>query len=41
VLLLFGAGRISKVVRELGKGMRDFRSVLKDSEGKEETDGKK
>ncbi len=41
VLLLFGVGRISKIAGELGKGMHDFRSALKDPEGKEETDGKK
>lgn len=34
VLLLFGVGRISKVGEELGKGIRAFRSGLK--EGSEE-----
>ena len=35
ILLLFGVGRIGKIAKELGKGMRDFRSGLsgKDEEG--------
>lgn len=30
ILLLFGAGRISKVAKELGSGIRDFRKGLND-----------
>jgi sec-independent protein translocase protein TatA len=35
-IVLFGAGRIGKMVGELGKGTRDFQSGLK---GGEETKG--
>ncbi len=41
VLLLFGAGRISKIAGEMGKGIRDFRSAFKEAEVKEETIEKK
>ncbi len=30
VLLLFGVGRISKIAREMGAGIRAFRSGLKE-----------
>jgi sec-independent protein translocase protein TatA len=33
ILLLFGPGRIGKVAGELGRGIREFRSGLKDDEG--------
>jgi sec-independent protein translocase protein TatA len=32
ILLLFGAGRISKIARELGKGVSEFRSGLTENE---------
>jgi sec-independent protein translocase protein TatA len=32
VLLLFGVGRISKIAGEMGKGIKAFRSSIKDSE---------
>ena len=32
ILLLFGAGRISKIARELGKGVSEFRSGLTKNE---------
>ena len=35
VLLLFGPGRLSRIAGEIGKGIREFRSGLK--EGTEET----
>lgn len=41
VLLIFGVGRVSKIGRELGTGIREFREGLsgKEDEGKdEETD---
>ncbi|HEX7432569.1 MAG TPA: twin-arginine translocase TatA/TatE family subunit [Anaerolineaceae bacterium] len=28
IILLFGVGRIGKIAKELGKGVRDFRSGL-------------
>ncbi len=28
IILLFGVGRISKVAREMGKGVREFRSGI-------------
>lgn len=34
VLLLFGPGRLSRIAGEIGKGIREFRSGLK--EGSEE-----
>lgn len=37
VVLLFGAGRISQVARELGQGLRAFRESLK---GEGDTDTK-
>jgi sec-independent protein translocase protein TatA len=38
VLLLFGVGRVSKIGRELGTGIREFRQGLAgdDSEGKKQ-----
>lgn len=42
VLLLFGVGRISKIAKELGSGIRSFREGLKgdqeESENKDRTD---
>ncbi len=32
VLLIFGTGRITKVASEMGKGIKEFRSGLKDSD---------
>jgi sec-independent protein translocase protein TatA len=32
VLLIFGTGRITKVASELGKGIKEFRSGLKEGE---------
>ena len=32
IVLLFGVGRIGKVGGELGKGIREFRSAIKDNE---------
>ena len=38
VLLVFGVGRVSKVGRELGTAISEFRSGLKsDDEGEDET----
>ena len=39
VLLIFGTGRITRVFGEMGKGIREFRSGLK--EGEENTDASK
>lgn len=38
ILLLFGPGRIGKVAGELGRGIREFRSGLKDDEDEAEGD---
>lgn len=35
VLLIFGVGRVSKIGRELGEGIREFRNGLSGSEEKE------
>jgi sec-independent protein translocase protein TatA len=34
VVLIFGVGRIGKVGKELGTGMREFRKGLQDNENK-------
>jgi sec-independent protein translocase protein TatA len=33
VVLIFGAGRITKVAGELGKGIKEFRSGVKEVDG--------
>ncbi|MFN7037251.1 MAG: twin-arginine translocase TatA/TatE family subunit [Bellilinea sp.] len=38
VLLLFGVGRISKIAKELGSGIRAFREGLKGEEEKQDKD---
>ena len=35
VLLIFGVGRVSKIGRELGEGIREFRTGLRGDEEKE------
>ena len=34
VILLFGVGRIGKIGGELGKGIKEFRSAVKEEENK-------
>ena len=41
VILLFGVGRIGKIGGELGKGIREFRSAVKEGEEKPEETVKK
>jgi len=36
VIVLFGAGRISRVAGELGKGIREFRAGLREGEDEPE-----
>jgi len=38
ILLLFGPGKLPKVMTELGKGLKSFKSVIKDDD---KTDDKK
>lgn len=38
ILLLFGPGRIGRVAGELGRGIREFRSGLKDDEDETEAE---
>ena len=38
VLLLFGAGRITRIAGELGSGIKAFRSGLKEGEEEEEAE---
>jgi sec-independent protein translocase protein TatA len=38
VLLIFGTGRITKVASELGKGIKEFRSGLKEGEDEAKKD---
>ena len=40
VMILFGAGRISKIAGELGSGIRAFREGLQDTEGENAQDEK-
>ncbi len=39
VLLLFGAGRIGRLARELGQGIHDFRQALSEADHKSAADG--
>ncbi|MGD2165782.1 MAG: twin-arginine translocase TatA/TatE family subunit [Anaerolineae bacterium] len=39
VLLIFGVGRVSKIGRELGQGIREFREGLSGDSGKGEEQG--
>jgi sec-independent protein translocase protein TatA len=41
VIVLFGAGRISKIAGELGQGIREFRKGLSPDEEKKATEEKK
>jgi len=34
ILLLFGAGRLPNVMSDLGKGLKSFKSSIKEDEGK-------
>lgn len=36
ILLLFGAGKLPKVMSELGKGLKSFKSAMKDEDNKKE-----
>ncbi|MEA3375026.1 MAG: twin-arginine translocase TatA/TatE family subunit [Chloroflexota bacterium] len=38
VLLIFGVGRVSKIGRELGEGIRQFREGLSGKEGEAKED---
>jgi len=38
VLLIFGTGRITKVASELGKGIKEFRTGLKENEDESKKD---
>lgn len=40
VVLLFGRGRISSVMGEIGKGVRSLRDGMKDEGKKDGTDGR-
>lgn len=40
VILLFGVGRIGKIGGELGKGIREFRSAVKDENEKKDEESK-
>lgn len=39
LLLLFGAGRLSKIGQSLGQGIREFRGALKSEENQENAEG--
>ncbi len=40
VLILFGAGRLPKVMGDLGKGIKNFKNSLKDDTGEEDQENK-
>jgi sec-independent protein translocase protein TatA len=40
VLLIFGVGRLSKLGRDLGEGIREFRQGLKGDEGESKEEAK-
>lgn len=37
VLLIFGASRLTDIGSSLGKGIKEFRSAVRDDDGKDET----
>ena len=39
VILIFGPGRIAKISRELGAGIRQFRQGLESKDESDQTDG--
>ena len=41
VLLIFGVGRLGKLGKELGTGIREFRSSLRQDDGNKEESGEK
>ena len=41
IIVLFGAGRISKVAGELGQGIREFRKGLSPEDDKKDAEEKK
>ena len=41
IIVLFGAGRISKIAGELGQGIREFRKGLSGEEDKKSAEEKK
>jgi sec-independent protein translocase protein TatA len=41
IIILFGAGRISKIAGELGQGIREFRKGLSPDEDKKAAEEKK
>lgn len=40
ILLLFGAGKLPKVMSELGKGLKSFKSSMKDDDNNKDKDKK-
>ena len=38
ILLLFGPGRLSRIAGELGRGIREFREGIKDSDDEKESE---
>jgi sec-independent protein translocase protein TatA len=40
VLILFGAGRLPKVMGDLGKGIKNFKKALKDENNEESSEDK-
>ncbi|MEM6339227.1 MAG: twin-arginine translocase TatA/TatE family subunit [Pseudomonadota bacterium] len=39
VLLLFGAGKLPKVMSDLGKGLKSFKSAINEEEKKDDSSG--
>ena len=40
ILVLFGAGKLPKVMSDLGKGLKSFKDGMKDNKDDDEKDGK-
>lgn len=39
ILLLFGAGKLPKVMSDLGKGLKSFKSAMNEEEKKDDNSG--
>ncbi len=40
IVLIFGPGRLSKIAREIGQGIKEFRTGMQDGESEDETSEK-
>lgn len=40
IVLIFGPGRLSKIAREIGQGIKEFRTGMQDGESEDESSEK-